>query len=178
MTSPELYRRVTDIVGEALDLRGEARSSFLERACGSDAELRLQVDRLLDQATPPESRGEGSERVDLSAHFFRTAATAMRRILVDHERQRRAQKRIPAEAKIPIELGAEPIASKEMDILKFDDVLGRLAKLSSRQARIVELRYFGGLTESQVAEVLDISRRTVTREMRVARLWLRDQMSS
>ena len=122
----------------------------------------------------------GLQQIDFAdhRHFFRTAATAMRRILVDHERQRRAQKRIPAEAKLPIELGAEPIVSKEMDILKFDDVLGRLAKLSSRQARIVELRYFGGLTESQVAEVLDISRRTVTREMGVARLWLRDQMSS
>jgi len=109
-------------------------------------------------------------------HFFRTAAIAMRRILVDHERHRRAQKRIPPNAKIPIELAADPPAEAQMDLLEFDDLLDQLAKLSPRQARIVELRYFGGLREHQVAEVLEISRRTVTREMRAAKLWLRDQM--
>ena len=111
-------------------------------------------------------------------HFFRIAATTMRRLLVEHERKRRANKRIPPGAKIPLDLANEPAQLPKVDLLLLDDVLNRLADLDARQARILELRYFAGLTEAQVAEVLDVSRATVTREMRAAKLWLRDRMQS
>lgn len=163
---------VNEVLPLVYDEMRRLASHFLK---GERADHTLMTTELVHEAY---LRLFGIERMAFAdhRHFFRTAAVAMRRILVDHERQRRAQKRIPPAAKIPIELGVEPPVDSQMDLLRFDDVLDELAKLHARQARIVELRYFGGLTEEQVAEVLEISRRTVTREMRAAKLWLRDQM--
>ena len=112
-------------------------------------------------------------------HFFASAAIAMRRVLIDHARRVNAGKRIPKDEIVPldIELGAEDLTNPfDIDLLALDQALDRLAKLDPRQARIVELRYFAGLTGTEVAELLGISRGTVTREWRVARLWLRREM--
>ena len=110
-------------------------------------------------------------------HFFSMAAIAMRRILVDHARRKQAGKRIPADAVVPLDSAPEPTTSGDVDILALDDALEKLAQLDPRKARLVELRYFGGLTESEAARVLDISRTTATRDWNSARVWLRHEMS-
>ncbi|MEM8931345.1 MAG: sigma-70 family RNA polymerase sigma factor [Acidobacteriota bacterium] len=110
-------------------------------------------------------------------HFFGSAAIAMRRVLVDHARRANAGKRIPKDELVPIDVAdGESGQRLDVDILALDQALARLTELAPRQAQIVELRYFAGLTESEVAELLDISRGTVTREWRIARLWLRREI--
>lgn len=106
-------------------------------------------------------------------HFFAIAAQAMRRILVDHARKHQAEKRIGAHQKVPLELAPEILADPDFDVLGLDTALRELAKLDSRQAKIVELRLFAGLTGDETAEALDLSRRTVVRELTTAKLWLR-----
>ena len=121
----------------------------------------------------------GLERLQFTdrLHFFNTAAGTMRRILVEHERRRQAQKRIPPHAQRPIEdADRAPLFPPSVDVLVLNDALRKLSELNARQAQIVELRYFGGLSEDEVAELLETSRRTVSREIRVAKLWLRDKM--
>lgn len=110
-------------------------------------------------------------------HFFGSAAIAMRRVLIDHARRNSAGKRIPKEEMVPFEFADHNLVDPfDIEILALDQALDRLAKIDSRQAQIVELRYFAGLISAEVAELLGISRGTVTREWRVARLWLRREM--
>jgi RNA polymerase sigma factor (TIGR02999 family) len=108
-------------------------------------------------------------------HFFAVAATAMRRVLVDHARARNAGKRGPG-GKVPLdELQiASPVKDEQM--LALDEALTRLAKFSPRQSRVVELRYFAGLTETEVAGLLGVSRKTVNRDWELARSWLFGQI--
>lgn len=114
---------------------------------------------------------------DNRRHFFGSAAIAMRRVLIDHARRVKAGKRIPKDEIFPIELAERsPVDSLDVDILALDQALLRLAEVDARQAQIVELRYFAGLTATEIAELLEISRGTVNREWRVARLWLRREM--
>ncbi len=106
------------------------------------------------------------------AQFLGVAAQMMRRILVDHARAQRAAKRPAADMRVTLDerIGAaEPVDS---ELLLLNQALGELAAFDPRQAQIMELRYFGGLSEREVAEVLAISRSTVTREWQTARAWL------
>ena len=122
----------------------------------------------------------GSEELGFRdrGHFFGSAAVAMRRVLVDHARRKGAGKRIPKDELIPLDQAVEPATPEGVDLVSLDEALDRLAQVSPRQAEIVQLRYFGGLTESEVAEVLETSRATVSREWKVARLWLRREMAN
>ena len=109
------------------------------------------------------------------AQFFAIAAQAMRRILVDHARRRHAGKRYAGETpdsrSIDIEeIVASPVPDQEM--LALDAALEQLAALDSRQARVVELRFFGGLSIEETADVLGLSPTTVKREWTTARAWL------
>lgn len=107
-------------------------------------------------------------------HFFGIAAQAMRRILVDHARRRRSAKRDFGQ---PVVLDEDIAGARaEEDILGVDEALSRLAVLDERQARIVELRYFAGLTIDETAEALDISPATVKREWLSARAWLQREL--
>jgi RNA polymerase sigma factor (TIGR02999 family) len=106
------------------------------------------------------------------AHFFAVAAQAMRRLLVDYGRQRRTQKRGGALQRIELDVAAVDASGAHEEILAVNEALDRLTAIDPRQARIVELRYFGGLTEEETAEVLQISTRTVKRDWTVARAWL------
>jgi RNA polymerase sigma-70 factor, ECF subfamily len=112
------------------------------------------------------------------AHFFGVAAGMMRRILVDHARVRRAEKRGGGWQRVVLAgdeaAGAAPA---EIDILALHDSLERLAAFDSRQERIVELRYFGGLTIDETAEVVGLSVATVVREWTIAKAWLRRDLS-
>jgi RNA polymerase sigma factor (TIGR02999 family) len=112
------------------------------------------------------------------AQFFAIAARLMRRLLVDHARARAAKKRGGAAVPVTLELDRE-VAQPErgVDLLRLDDALERLAALDETQARIVELRYFAGLTIEQTAEAVGSSPATVKREWTHARAWLRRQLA-
>jgi RNA polymerase sigma factor (TIGR02999 family) len=112
------------------------------------------------------------------AHFFGVAAGMMRRILVDNARRRRADKRGGGWERVTL-AGDEAAADshKEVDVLALHDALERLAAFDPQQARIVELRYFGGLTIEEAAEVVGVSPATVVREWTIAKAWLRADLS-
>lgn len=110
------------------------------------------------------------------AHFFGIAAQMMRRILVDHARKRHAAKRDAAGLKIVAEADAASVSQNAPDLLALDSALDALERLDPRQARIVELRFFGGLTVEETAEVASVSPATVKREWRTARAWLRREI--
>jgi RNA polymerase sigma factor (TIGR02999 family) len=100
----------------------------------------------------------------------------MRRILVDHARQHRAAKRGGEWCKVEFDEALAPSFSRSVDVIALDDALQDLVQLNPIHSQIVELRFFGGLTNEEVAEVLDVSGRTVQREWRMARAWLRRQI--
>ena len=112
------------------------------------------------------------------AHFFAAASNLMRRALVDVARSRRAQKRGTGEIPLALEDEITDNRRTAVNLIALDDALDVLERLSPRQARIVHLRYFGGLSIPEVAEVLSIAPRTVVREWAVARAWLRLQLTS
>lgn len=116
----------------------------------------------------------GQERVAWRnrAHFFAIASQMMRRILVDHARERRAAKRPGAGVKVMLDDQIGAAAPRECELIDLDQALTELTHIDPRQGQVVELRYFGGLSEQEVAEVLSISRATVTREWQTARAWL------
>ncbi|HVQ14925.1 MAG TPA: sigma-70 family RNA polymerase sigma factor [Vicinamibacterales bacterium] len=105
------------------------------------------------------------------AQFFGVAAQAMRRILVDHAREREAAKR-PGGIRVTLDEGMRSVPSIDCELLMLDSVLQELAVIDERQARIVEMKYFGGLSEEEVAAILSLSRTTITREWQSARAWL------
>lgn len=131
----------------------------------------LQTTALINEAY---MRLVDSNRVNWQdrGHFFAVAAQLMRRILVDSARRRNSLKRGGDRVVITLDEKADLAVEKQTDMVKLDEALERLARLSSRQAKIVEMRYFAGLTEDQTAEVLGISSRTVRREWSLARAWL------
>jgi RNA polymerase sigma factor (TIGR02999 family) len=114
------------------------------------------------------------------AHFFGVAAQVMRRILVDHARERHAAKRGGGLRQLTLgdADAAAPAAEQGVDVLALHEALERLAALDAHQARLVELRYFGGLSIEETAEALEVSPATVKREWAVARAWLRRELSA
>ncbi len=110
------------------------------------------------------------------AHFFAIAAQSMRRILVDHARRNAAQRRIAPQDRAPVELAEDLTVDSGEGFLDVHHALERLSALSERQGRIVELRFFGGLTVEETAEVLKVSVATVVREWRFSRAWLRREL--
>ena len=113
------------------------------------------------------------------AQFFGVAAQLMRRILVDHARGRDAAKRGGGVAAITLEdvdAAAEQSSADAVDVLALHDAIERLAALDPDQARVVELRYFGGMSIEETAEVLGVSAATVKREWAVARAWLKREL--
>jgi RNA polymerase sigma factor (TIGR02999 family) len=106
------------------------------------------------------------------AQFFGVAAQIMRRILVDHARARDACKRGAGATRISLDVAPTLAAEPEQDIAGLDEALTRLASFDERQGRIVELRYFGGLTVEEAAAVLELSPATIKREWALARAWL------
>lgn len=109
-------------------------------------------------------------------HFIALAATAMRRILTDHARGRRAAKRGGNRHRVTLDEAAAPFRDRDVDVIDLDEALTKLAELDKRKCRVVELRFFGGLTNEQVAKVLGVSRKTIVEDWTVARLWLRREL--
>jgi len=110
------------------------------------------------------------------AHFFALCARQMRRILTDMARGDRADKRGGGEFMIPLDEAPEIAAQGQADLIAVDDALKALALVDERKARVVELRFFGGLSVEETAEVLGISKETVARDWRMAKAWLKREM--
>jgi RNA polymerase sigma factor (TIGR02999 family) len=108
------------------------------------------------------------------SQFFGVASNLMRRILVDHARRRRAAKRDAI--RVTLNEVAQPVAERAVDLVRLDEALTELSALDARQARVVELRYFGGLTLQEAAKVLGVSVPTVKRDWALARAWLFDRL--
>lgn len=111
------------------------------------------------------------------AHFFGVAATLMRRILVDHARAHNAAKRGGPNYTVSLSQAHRFGEKPDLDLLALHEVLERLTKIDAPQGRIVELRFFGGLTIEETAQVMELSHATVEREWQMARAWLRRELS-
>jgi RNA polymerase sigma-70 factor, ECF subfamily len=111
------------------------------------------------------------------AHFFATASQLMRHILVDYARKRQAAKRGGVQRQITLSEAILQAENRTIDVLVLNEALEHLAKLDPRQARIVEYHFFGGLTFEEIAEVLNVSDRTVKRDWSMARAWLKGELS-
>lgn len=110
-------------------------------------------------------------------HFIGVAATVMRRVLVDHARAHNAAARGGGMARVELEEGVAIAEERSTEVLQLDDALKRLEELNPRQAKVVELRYFGGLSVEQTASLLGIAPRSVKRDWALARIWLFKEMS-
>jgi RNA polymerase sigma factor (TIGR02999 family) len=110
------------------------------------------------------------------AHFFAIAARLMRRILVDFARERNYQKRGGGEIQIPLDEAPEMACEWNEDVVALDEALEKLAAVDERKSRVVELRFFGGLTEAEIATALQVSLETVKRDWRLAKSWLLRQL--
>ncbi len=112
------------------------------------------------------------------AHFFGVAAQMMRRILVDHARAHLAEKRGGEFQKVPIDSAVDPAVELPSELIALDDALVELATFDEMKSRIIELRYFGGLTVEETAEALGVTPVTVKRHWRLAKAWLYGKMKS
>ena len=131
----------------------------------------LQTTALLDDAylqLADETHPQWQNR----AHFFAVAAQLMRRILIDHARQRHALKRSGGAIRVTLDECAAVTQTRAAELLALDEALEKLAAFDQRKARVVEMRYFGGLTMEEIADVLKIHVNTVMRDWTAARAWL------
>ena len=160
---PFVYQELRRIADRAL---GRERPGHTLQATALVHEAYL---RLVDQHSP---------QFQNRTHFFAIASQMVRRILVDHARRRASVKRGAGEAAVLLDMDMDVAAdAPPEDALVLDEALTRLATLDPQQARIVELRFFGGLTVDETADVLGISPRTVKRDWSMARAWLRRELS-
>jgi RNA polymerase sigma-70 factor, ECF subfamily len=158
------------------ELRSLAQSYFRRQPSGQTLQPTALVHEVYLRLAQRDDAGfRGRE------HFLAVAATAMRQILVDHERARHAQKRGGEATRITITgnfgLANDSSAGSEIDVLALHEALLALAELSPRQARVVELLYFGGLTTAEASVALEVSESLVEKEWRRARAWLRRELS-
>ena len=111
-------------------------------------------------------------------HFLQVAAKAMRSVLVDHARKNRRQRRGDGASRAPLQEVVDLYAESAFDLVELDDALDRLAGEEERLARIVELRFFAGLTIAETADALEIGHATVERDWHLARIWLRRELAA
>jgi len=111
------------------------------------------------------------------SHFFAISAQIMRRILIDHARRHAYAKRGGGARQVSLEEAATVVPNKSEELLRLDEALKSLAEMDPRRSQVVELRYFGGLNNEEIAGVLHISENTVTRDWNMARAWLYQQLT-
>ena len=172
--APDAMERLAPLVYEQLKriARRQLRAEPVGHTLSTTALVHEAYLKLVDQ-----TRAEWQDR----GHFFAVASGAMRRILVDYARRYRASRRgagddgAPAR---PVSLDATeiPVAERAQALIALDEALERLGRFDERQARVVECRFFGGLTEQETASALGISQRTVAREWVTARGWLYQEL--
>jgi len=162
--------RLTPVVYE--ELRRLARARLRGERTGHT----LQTTELVNEAYLRLADCERMRWQD-RAHFFAVSAQMMRRILVDHARRRRNQKRGGGALHVSLGAGDLMMPNPELDLVALDDALQAFAQLDPRKVRVVELRFFAGLSVEEIAEVLKVSPVTVTRDWNSARAWLRREMT-
>ena len=184
----ETKGKVTHLLAELRSGKREAESRLIEVVYpelrriamrymrGERAGHSLQATELVNEAYL-RLLGEGDRNFQNRSHFFAVAATQMRLILVDHARRKRTQKRQGERVRVELTDILAISEDKLDDVLEIDAALNRLREWDPRQCKIVELRFFAGLTEDEVAEVLDLSPRTVKRDWKVAKAWLHGELS-
>jgi len=159
---PQVYNELREVAG--IYLRRERPNHTLQpTALVHEAYLRLREQRNVDWAN--------------RAQFLGVAARMMRRILVDHAVARRASKRGSDATHVSLDTALEIVQKQDLSTLAIHQALQGLEALDSRQAQIVEMRFFGGMTVDEIAAVLSISPITVKREWALAKLWLEREMS-
>jgi len=136
----------------------------------------LQPTALINEAYVRLASDDGREWEN-RAHFFGVAAMSMRHVLVDHARGGQAKKRGNGTPLLSLDESVVISNERTAEIIALDDALAELAKLNQRQSDVVELRYFGGLTVEETAQVMKTSPETVTRDWRAAKAWLYSQLS-
>ena len=181
-----------EITGLLAEIRGGNRDAESQLAAHAYAELHriaarymsrerpdhtLQATILVDEAFLQLVKQEDRSWQNRS-HFFAAAAQVMRHILIDHARSRNATRRGGPHAKLQLDDVVVFSDARCEELIALDEALSRLATWDPRQSRIVELRFFTGLTEEEIAEALGISPRTVKREWQVAKAWLHGELSS
>lgn len=160
---PQVYDEIRRLADQSLRRRGGRRLTFQPTELAHEVLLRFLG-----------SAAQAKDRL----HFFSLTAHAMRNILVDRFRRRAAAKRGSAPIHVTLETGSADLPPVSIDLIDLDRALQRFADVSPRAARIVELRFFAGLTHEEVAAALDISPATVSREWAAARLWLADALGA
>ena len=111
------------------------------------------------------------------AHFYAVAANTMRRVLIDQARKRKSLKRGQG-VRVTLQTGMDVARERGPDVLALDEALQRLADFDARKSRVIELKFFGGMTSEEIGQVLGISVATVGRELRLGQAWLRREMTS
>ena len=142
---------------------------------GEGANHTLQATALVNEAYLRLVDGQAVKWTD-RAHFFNVSARIMRRILVDHARARRTVKRGGLGAKVPFDDDLVVANEPRHDFVALDDALQALARFDERKSRVIELRFFGGLSVEETASVLSVSPDTVMRDWRLAKAWLQGEM--
>jgi len=112
------------------------------------------------------------------AHFYSIASSMMRRVLIDHARAHAAEKRGGGAIRLSIDDVQVPLEQRAADFVALDEALKRLAQFDERKSKVVEMRFFGGLNDEEIAEVLGVTTRTVLRDWKKARLWLYRELST
>src|SRR5712664_1058196 len=112
------------------------------------------------------------------AQFFGLAAEMMRRILVNHPLHRQAAKRGGGAQRVPLEVAVNSFEQKDVNLVALDEALKNLSTIDARKSQIVELKFFGGLTVEEIAEILQVSSDTIERDWKVARAWLHLEISN
>ena len=136
----------------------------------------LQATALVHEAYLRLVDGESGQQWNSRGHFFAAAAEAMRRIVIDHARDRRRLKRGGAVQRVEIDLGEISDEAPDVDLLALDDALEQLERDDPISASLVKLRFFAGLGQGEAAEALGLSRRTADRHWTFARAWLYDRL--
>ncbi len=158
---PIVYKELHDLAHRYLQ-RERSNHTLRSTALVHEAYLRLA--------------NQGPADTENHAHFVGIAARLMRQILVDYARTRKAAKRGP-DCKVQLEEALALPKAKSADVIALDDALTDLARMDEQQSRIVELRFFGGLTTEETAQVLGVSTSTVKRDWNVAKAWLTREMT-
>ena len=157
-------------------LYGELKGVAVRSMRSERADHTLQPTALVHEAWLRLVGGGGAPRFESRRHFVRLAARAMRNVLVDHARARQAQKRGEGQEAASLDAVLAGFEEQHLDLLALHEALERLQEIDAPLARLVELRFFAGLTIEETARALELSTPTVERHWRVARMWLRREL--